>query len=218
MQPSLREPETGMASYRRVWRQVLALEPWPIEYRLFFLAIITQQLQDRDEPLQVIVWRFLQQRNLRHLARQYATTEVDRALSWQLIQVWLRQLGTNSPELQARFEAASRQTVPLHLAQVRGLYENWDGIIHDLVWEYIDGPWPELHPTPSAAIAALQVEVAVFRGLLSDPDAATVSDREGFCATARALLQIHPGHDPAILHAMMPQGDVVTLSLMLLRL
>ena len=171
-----------------------------------------------DEPLQMVVWRFLKQRNLRHLARQYATTEVDRALSWELIQVWLRQLGISAPELQARVEAASRQTVPLHLAQVRGLYENWDGIIHDLASEYIDGPWPELTPSPSAAIAALQVEVAVFRGLLSDPAAVRVSDRAGLCEMARDLLKIHPGHDPVILHAMLPQGDVVTLSLLLLRL
>ena len=213
-----REPETGLASIRRVWRQILALEQWPIEYRMFFLAIITQQLQNRDEPQQVVLWRFLQKRNLRHLARQYATTAIDRELSWLMVQVWLSHLGAGMPGLQEHFERPLRQRSPLHLAQVRGLYERWDRIIGDFAWNYIDGPWPELHPTATAAIAALQVEVAIFRGLLSGPDATQAADREAFCETVRAVIGIHPGHDPAILHAMMPQSDGVTLSLLLLRL
>ena len=218
MHLALREPETGLAPHRRVWRRILALEQWPIEYRLFFLTIITQQLQNRDEPLEVIVWRFLQKKNLRHLARQYATTDIDRELSWLLVQVWLSHLGAGMPGLQEHFESALRQKSPLHLAQVRGLYERWDRIISDFVWEYIDGPWPDLHPSATAAIAALQVEVAVLRGLLTGPDLLQATDREDFCATVRSIIRIHPGHDPAVLHALMPQSDGVTLSLLLLRL
>lgn len=215
---ALHAPESEAESSRRVWRQILALEQWPIEYRLFFLSIVTQQLQARDEPLQVVVWRFMKPKNLRHLAQQYATTAVDQALSWRLIQDCLRSLSGRDTALQAYVDAVLRQSQPLPLAEVRARYQRWDHIIIDFVCEYLDGAWPARHASASAAIAVLQVEVAFFRALLTAELAMQDADRRAMCTRLRALIRTSSGHDLAIRHAVMSQGDGITLCLQLLRL